>query len=124
MDHFTFPALYFLIGIFLITLVDILGAVSSRTADYSYTQLAGLSFIVYTFLGYLLSKVTQFEYVIILSCLAGVYDATVGWKLALGFKANIKLTEEELEKVTLTSRLVVMICLSALFGYIGYCIGK
>ena len=124
MDQFTFPALYFLVGIFLIALADILGSVSSRKANYSYTRLAPLSFIIYIFLGYLLSKVAQFEYVIILSCLAGVFDATVGWKLALVFKANIKMTEEELEKVTLTSRLVIMICLAALFGYIGYCIGK
>jgi hypothetical protein len=78
MNQLTVAALCLFMGLFLVTLLDTLGAISSRKASYNYAYLAPLSFIVYLCIGYFLSKAVQAEIAILLTGIVGIYRMETG----------------------------------------------
>ena len=121
--NLTTAAVGLLMGLILVTVLDTLGAISSRKAGYNYAYLAPLSFIVYLSIGYFLSKAVQIEIAILLTGIVGIYDGTIGWKLALALKANMPMSQEDLKKMTIANRVVTMAVFSGFLGYVGYSIG-
>ncbi|MEI9944175.1 MAG: hypothetical protein WDN26_08100 [Chitinophagaceae bacterium] len=113
---------YLLIGLVLITLIDIGGSILSRRLHFNYTFLSVLSFFVYTLVGYLSSKQFELNTAIFLTGFLGLYDSTIGHKLAIRFKANTGM--EEYKKTATVATIIVMIVIAMLFGLLGYFINQ
>jgi hypothetical protein len=54
--------------------------------------------------------------------LLGFYDATAGWQFSLFLKANSGLSEEQIKQSSTVSRVVGMIIIAVVLGYLGYII--
>jgi hypothetical protein len=74
------------VGISTVTVIDVLGSITSRKLNYLYSHLTVISLIVYTFIGYYISKIAGLESALMVGAVVGIYDGTVGWKLALILK--------------------------------------
>jgi len=112
------------IGILLITFIDVVGSVLSRRAHFKYIYLFPIAVLAYIFVGFYFANKVSLATCILVSCLVGIFDASAGWKLAIAFKANFKMSKEDMEKATLSSRIITMIIFSAACGYIGYFLGS
>ena len=111
-------------GLLAITLIDTLGAIASRKFNFKYVYLSVFSFVVYTLLGYFVAREYSLNATIVSTCLVGIYDATVGWHFSLVLKANNGLTEEQMQQMNPLSRIISMIGIGIIFGYIGYFLGS
>ena len=120
MTNLALVSLFTLAGISAVTLIDTLGAIASRKLNFYYGWLTILSLLVYTFTAYFISARTNFSLAFLANCIIGLYDATVGWKLALALNANIGMTAEEIEDTNLSFRLIAMLIISFGFSYLGF----
>ncbi len=112
-------AIYFFVGLILITVIDTIGAIASRKMNFNYAYLSVLSFAVYITIAYLASADYRTGIVLFLSSLLGLYDGTVGFWLSIVLKSNNgKTTEETSEKPGLMSA-VTMIIIAIILGLIG-----
>lgn len=110
----------FVVGITCITLIDVLGSITSKKYAYPYVYLTPVSFAAYVFIGYLASKGSQLSIALIVPVAVGIYDATIGWDIWMKLGAE---RERELHKDNpLVNRLALMIIFGLIFGYIGYLI--
>jgi hypothetical protein len=109
-----------LLGVTAVTTVDIIGSITSRKWNYNYSSLTPASFIVYMLIGFHVGRDSNVVTAIGTTCLVGIYDATVGWKLSLIFKANWGKYEERVQSMTTSSRLLQMIVIGIVFGFAGY----
>ena len=109
-----------LIGILAVTIIDVIGSISSRKLNFPYAYLTPFSLLVYTLIGYFVAKEANQNWAILSACIVGLFDATAGWKLSMILKANFGRFKEQTEKLTLYSRIVTMIGLGIVFGFIGY----
>ena len=116
--------LYTLLGILLVTIIDALGSIASRKLHFNYGYLTPLSLGIYLLVGYLVSKEFGLTYAILSGCIVGVYDATAGWQLSATLKANTGLDEEQLEKISIRYRILGMIGIAAVFGFLGHFIAQ
>lgn len=80
--------IFFIVGIALlsVTAIDALGSIASRKFRFNYGYFAILSFITYFFTGYYLSFVTSLSSVLILCGMVGIFDGTIGFKIAKRLK--------------------------------------
>jgi hypothetical protein len=106
-------------GLFAVTLIDVLGSITSRKWNYNYAYLTPLSFIVYTMIGYYVSQTTSLNWALIIGSLVGIYDGTIGWRLAIIFNANMGEQKEAALKMDTQTRILFMIIISTLFGFLG-----
>jgi hypothetical protein len=106
-------------GIFAVTLIDVFGSITSRTWNYNYASLTPLSFAVYTMIGYGLSQNVSLSSTLSISSLVGIYDATIGWKIAIILNANMGSQKEAALKMNTSTRIFSMIMISAFFGLLG-----
>ena len=117
-------ALYTLIGILLVTIIDALGSIASRKLNFNYGYLTPLSLGIYMLVGYLVSKEFGLTYAVISACIVGVFNATAGWQLSVALKANTGLDDEQLEKISLGYRIMGMIGIAAVFGFLGHFVAQ
>ena len=89
---------------------------------YPYGYLTPLSLLVYTLIGYFVAKNSNQNWAIFSACIVGLYDGTIGWKLSIALKANFGKYKEQTENMSLYSRIVTIIGLGIVFGFIGYLI--
>ena len=108
------------LGIVAITIIDILGSVSSRKLNYKYVYGAPVSLFVYCLIGYKGHHTTTLPWTLLIVCLVGIYDGTVGWWLSVVLKANFADREERAKSVSRLSRIVSMMLISGFFGLIGF----
>ena len=114
--------LYLLAGILLITLLNTTGAVASRKLKFNYGLLSPLSFAIYTFIGFLISRDKPMDVALLCNILIGLFEATAGWYLLMKLKANTGGTEEQLVVMTEGQRTLLMTVIAGVFGMIGYMI--
>lgn len=107
-----------------VTLIDTLGAIASRKFDFNYGYLALISFAIYMLIGYYIAGVAGLNMVLLASFLVGFYDATVGFKLSRMCKANFVFPKEQLEKMTYSYTLRMMMLICPTFSFIGYIFRK
>ncbi|WP_148115051.1 hypothetical protein [Chryseotalea sanaruensis] len=102
------------------TTIDVLGSISSRKLNYKYVYLTPISFLVYFWLGYRGHSISTLPWTLIIVCLTGIYDGTIGWKLSIILKANFADKEEYTKTLSLTSRISGMLVMSGIFGLLGF----
>jgi hypothetical protein len=104
--------LYILGAIGSVTIIDTVGAVASRKLNFNYGWLTILPLLVYTLAGYFISAYVNFSLVLLSSLIIGIYDATVGWKLALIFKANMVISDKDKGATSVNFRIVAVTIIS------------
>jgi len=114
--------LYIITGIILITLLNTTGAIASRKLKFNYGLLSPISFAIYTFVGYLISKDKPIDVALTCNILIGLFDAVAGWNLLMKLKANTGRNEEQLIEMTEGQRIILMSVIAGFFGIIGYMI--
>lgn len=124
MANYTFLLPVILLGLLAITLIDSVGAVASRKFNFRYTWLSVLSFAVYIFAGYTVSKQGGLLLAIIVNLLLGLYDGTIGNQLAIALKANYMVKEEDKKYLSNHYSILSMMLFSPLLAFIGYLIAQ
>ena len=114
--------LYTVLGLLTITLIDTIGSIVSRRLNFKFVYLAPLSLITFATVGYFVSKDYNLSTAITCTSLLGFYDATAGWQFSLFLKANSGLSEEQIKQSSTVSRVVGMIIIAVVLGYLGYII--
>ena len=110
---------YTIFGLLAVTILCTVGAYTSRRFSYNFMYLSIISFFIYMGIGYFVTQKTNLSVAILSSLIVGFYDATVGWKLSLIFKANMQVDDELLESMTPTKGLTIMLFVAPLFTFIG-----
>ena len=95
MEHIYYSFIVLLIGLGLVTVIDVVGSVVSRLLNFSYGYFTVLSFIAYIGTGYLIAAKTNGALLtMIVVMLVGLYDATIGWIISQKLKANYGYSKE------------------------------
>ncbi len=124
MQHLSFVLIVILLGVGLTTVVDVIGSLISRLLNINYGYFALLSFVVYVTIAYLVAKETNRALLTMtIVWMIAFYDATVGWMISQRLKANYKVSQEVLDKMTLNFRLAAAILFAILCGLVGYFLG-
>lgn len=111
-----------LIGLGLVSFVDIVGSIISRKLNFNYAYFTVLSFIAYVTIAYLVAEETNKALLtLVVTMLVGLYDGTVGWIIAQKLKANYN--KEIAEKFTIAHRVFTANLFSILCGFVGYYLG-
>ena len=118
--NFTYAIICLVIGLILVTIIDTLGAISSRKLNFNYAYLSVCSFAVYIALGYMLSKQYSVQIALLIASLVGLYDGTVGLKLSIMLKANNKLNAQENIDILNLKTAITMVGIACLFVFVGY----
>ena len=116
------PAL--LSGLLVVTLIDTVGALASRKLNFNYAWLSVFSFLVYTSLGYIVSVHGGLLMALLINNAIGLYDATVGLRLAVALKANYILREEDKKYLSAQTTVASMLIIATVFAFIGYFITR
>jgi hypothetical protein len=103
-----------LMGLFLIIVLDILGSIASRKFGFKYVYLAPISFVIYIVVSFLITKNINWITALIVTAFLGIFDATIGWKLAIFFKANA----EQKYEIT-ASNVFRVLKMIMIFGIVG-----
>jgi len=103
-----------------VTLIDVLGSISSRSLKYEYVKLTPVSFLAYGLIGFFGHNVISLSWVLIIAALTGIYDGTFGWHLSIILKANFGEREEYTKNLPLQNRILWMLIVGASFGFVGY----
>ncbi len=109
----------FAIALLAVTFIDVFGSITSRKWKYNYGYLTLASLLVYTAIGYHLAPKLSLVWALIVGGLVGIYDSTIGWKLAVLLNANMGSRKEAALKSPTSSRVLLMIVISTFFGSIG-----
>ena len=124
MQHLYYSLVMLLIGLGLVSFIDISGSVISRKLNFNYGYFSVLSFIAYVMIAYLIAKETNSAFLtLVVSMLIGFYDGTVGWIIAQKLKANYKYSKVIAEKITIAHSILVANLFSILCGFTGYFLG-
>ncbi len=108
------------IGLIAITLFDILGSISSRQMNFSYSYLGPISFTIYVATAFVIAKRAGKKAAIIGSGLLGMYDATVGWKLSIFFQANTGDQKIEITPTILITTIILVTLYGTILGFLGW----
>ena len=103
-----------LTGLLLIIALDIIGSIVSRQFGFKYVYLAPISFAIYIYISFLITKNNDWKTALLITAFLGTFDATIGWKLSIFFKANTEMKYE----ITIAN-VGSMIFATIIFGIIG-----
>jgi hypothetical protein len=125
MHQLLYSFLILLLGIGLVTIIDVSGSIISRRLNFNYGYFTILSFVAYVSVSYLVVSGTHKALLtMIVVMLVGLYDATVGFAIAQKLKANYNVSKEAMEKMTLTNRVSGVNIFAILCGIVGYYLGR
>jgi hypothetical protein len=125
MHQLLYSFLVLLLGIGLVTIIDVSGSIISRRLNFNYGYFTILSFVAYVSVSYLVVSGTHKALLtMIVVMLVGLYDATVGFAIAQKLKANYDVSKEAMEKMTLTNRVSAVNIFAILCGIVGYYLGR
>ncbi|MDH5379705.1 MAG: hypothetical protein OEW75_02565 [Cyclobacteriaceae bacterium] len=78
--------------------------------------------MAYGLIGYQGYHIATLDETLIIVCMVGIYDGTIGWKVSILLKANFADKEEYTKNISTSSRVFIMIVMSGLFGLLGFII--
>ena len=107
-------------GIIAVTLLSTLGAWASKRFKFRFVYLSFFSILLYILLGAYLSETQGLSIAILVNLMIGFWDATIGWKLVKKIKPETGLSEEQLQKMSTSTNLTIMLFVSTFFTFIGY----
>ncbi len=113
--------IFFIVGIALlsVTAIDALGAIASRKFRFNYGYFTVLSFTAYLLTGYFLSFVTSLSSVLLLCGMIGIFDGTIGFKIAKRLKPYAgKVNYDEIKHDY--SVVLIIFFLAIIVGALGY----
>ncbi len=112
-----------LVGLVAIILIATVGAIASRRLNFKYSLLSFISLVLYIIIGYGMARKADLPAALVAVAVMGLFDSTVGWQLCLRFQANMTTEEQEATmQIPETVRIVVMIVLAIICGWLGYLI--
>lgn len=120
MEHLLLAIPYVFFAMLFLTILCSVGSVASRKLQFNFVYLSILSYLIYIFLGYLISAKTNLSTALLASLVVGFYDATVCWKLCIKLNANMGLETEQIQSLTTSKTLTIMLFLAPFFAFIGY----
>ena len=106
-------------GFLLITLLDILGSIASRQMNFNYGYLLPFSFLIYTFIPFIIAKNFDKKTGIISAGLLGLFDATIGWEFSMLLQANTGSSRLNITPAVFIMNILFMILISTLLGLLG-----
>ena len=108
-------------GLLAVTAIDTLGSITSRKWNYNYAYLSPVSITAYTLLGYIGNGLLDnFMAVLFASAMVGIYDGTIGYRIAILLRANYGEYAERAGQMSLKDRIIACLGISGLFGFFGY----
>ena len=116
--------LLFSSGLLAVTMIDVVGSISSRKMNYKYMYLTPVSFLTYGIIGYCGNQISTLVWTLLIVCTVGIYDGTIGWRLSIILKANFDDKEEYIKSLDISSRILRMILMSGFFGFLGFLISR
>ncbi len=106
-----------------IALIATVGAIASRRFNFRYSLLSFISLVVYIIIGYGVARKGDLPSALVAVAVMGLFDSTVGWQLCLRFQANMTTEEQETTmQIPEAVRIVMMIVLAIICGWVGYLI--
>ena len=115
---------YLSLGLGGILIVDVFGSIASRRFDFNYTYLSVLSFLLYTYVGFSVSKSCGIESALIINFIIGLIDATLGNFISIKLKAKTHLTEKESSDIAGIYLIVTMLVFALITTTIGYALAR
>ena len=103
-----------------VTIIDTVGAVSSRKLNFKYGNLIVLSAALYIYISFIASLEYNYLMAFLINGLIGFYDGTIGLKLSAFCKANGGLTIEKIQEVGKAKIALMMINIAFFFALIGF----
>jgi hypothetical protein len=107
-------------GLIGVTIIDTVGAVSSRKFNFKYEYLILLSAALYIYISFVASLEYNYLMAFLINGLIGFYDGTIGLKLSVYYKANGGLSPEKIHEIGKAKLAVMMINISFFFALIGF----
>jgi hypothetical protein len=93
-----------------ILIIDFWGSIASRRFDFNYAYLSLLSFALYTYIAFCLSKFCIVLPSLTVNFVIGIIDATLGVIISIKLKAKTNLTEKDrYDKVGFYSLVTVLV---------------
>lgn len=117
---FSQPIFYFLLGVLLIFLLDSIGAILSNRYEFKYRWFIPLSLGIYVLIGFLLGNQSNYTSTIFYTSLLGLFDATIGLRVAIFFKGYWDLSKEQIDSMKNIKTSIFMIVVGWLFGSLGF----
>jgi hypothetical protein len=107
-------------GVLVVSAIDIFGSIASRKYNFNYANLAPLSYLAYTLIGFALGLNLDFISTLCGTILVGLYDATIGFDFSKRFNANWGTFEEKVRNMSRNQAIITMLVTCLVFGAIGF----
>jgi len=114
-----YPILYLISSITVITVLDIVGSISSRRLDFKYRSLIIPSLLLYILIGFISARQFGFHGAVYVNALTGFYDGTIGFWLSIKLRANGTENDRVRNFLGIKSGLY-MVGVGVLCGLVGY----
>ena len=112
--------IYSIPPLFLITIIDTIGAIASRKLKFKYEYLTPLSLLTYIITGFLLGTAVDILTLSIISGLVGLYDGTLGFWFSIKLNAYSNISIEQRKKLLGVRMALIMVIVAFLFALAGY----
>jgi hypothetical protein len=120
--------LYFIlltIGLALVTLLTIGGAIASRKFNFNYNRISTLSVLLYLTVSMVATRMIDASAGITIVGLLGLYEAVFAWKWVFKFEANFKGQDEDIKAMFGDNYapppwiVLMVVCFYLFIGWIG-----
>ncbi|MGO4292391.1 hypothetical protein [Chitinophaga sp. RAB17] len=118
--NYLVAACYLIPGLIIIIVTDILGAIASRKYHFNYSYLSVVSIAMYIIIGFLASRQAGLVTAVLVNCLLGLFDSTVGLYISIKLKANTVLSPERLARLLNPNTALIMILFAFLLTIAGH----
>lgn len=110
-----------IIGIVLLAILNSSAAIASRKFNFRYSRLTMISFLIYIGTSYYAALSLGRMAGVSISGLLGLFDATVGWRIAYNLKPNWDGIEKEfpIEADLPLLMVIIMVIFALIIGAIG-----
>lgn len=114
----------FLFGVIAVTILDGLGSIASRRLNFSYGNLALISFLIYGAIGYVGASIIDTMAGITLTGLVALYDAVIGFQICMALDANWGELEEIVQenfgdRALEASEVIISVIIGLVIGGMG-----
>ena len=118
--NYPVAAYYLIAGIIIIILTGTLGAAASRKYNFNYSYLSIVSIAMYMLIAFFASRQAGLVTAVVVNCILGAIDSTLGLYLAIQLKANTKVGPERLTRLLNPNTVLIMILFAFLLTIAGH----